>query len=95
MANVFVTSTGVWVCDTGGELMTSATSPVVMSVLFKSAAPAQSLIISSAKNKDLISLESNTYDRNPFVPFEGGRKTDGLRVDTIDGGTAYIYLAKR
>ena len=96
MPNVFVTSTGVWVCDTGGELMDSSTSPVVMAVLLKSSAIGQELVVSSAKNKDLIGLASNTADRNPSFPFEGGRRLEGLRIDTLStGGTAYIYLSKK
>ena len=70
MVNVYVTSTGVWVCDTGGELMDSSTTPVVTQILLKSSAAAQELIVSTAKNKDLVGLVSNTYDRNPSISFE-------------------------
>jgi hypothetical protein len=96
MANSFVTACCLHKVDSTGTLQTSATDAVVMKVTFYPAVTGDDLVIRDGQGNDAIIMKADMdVLRMQKEDFEGGRRFKGLKVQTIDGGTGYIYLAKR
>ena len=96
MTHSFVTSTSLWKVDTTGTIQTSATDAVVQKVVFVPTLASDDLVIHSGQDKEAIALKGNMSNLHPIQIDFGvkGRRFKGLKIQTIDGGTAWIYLVK-
>jgi len=96
MTNTYNSETKLWAVTDTGDLQTSETTAVVVQVVYMGNTASDDLIIQDGKGNDAIILKLSPSDASPVrLPMEeGGRKFDGLKVQTIDSGTAYIYLCK-
>ena len=92
MANAYKDTTSVWVVDETGDL---DTDPVTVEevVYFPSAAD-DDLILSDTSDNVAIQLKAGVTDASPvhisFAP--NGRRLPNLKCNTIDGGTAHVYI---
>ena len=95
MTHTFVTSTSLWKVDSTGTIQTSATDAVVQLAQFFGSATNDDLVIHTGQDKEAFSLKCNSNNKSaqPIV-FDPPRRFKGLKVQTIDGGTGYIYLVK-
>jgi hypothetical protein len=83
----------LWVCDSTGTLETDAVS--IMHVVYVPSAVNDDLILTDSDDDTAVVLKAGPSDVAPVhISFaaEGGRLVYGLKVGTIDGGTAYVYL---
>jgi len=96
MTNTYNATTKLWTVNETGDLQTSETTAMVVQVVYMGNTANDDLIIQDGKGNDAIILKLSPSDASPVrLPMEeGGRKFDGLKVETIDSGTAYIYLCK-
>lgn len=91
--NTYLSATKLWICDSTGSLTTDTV--YVTHVVYFPAAVDNDLIITDGSDNNLIVLKAGASDTSPVhISFaaEDGRKAVGLKIGTIDGGTAYIYL---
>ena len=95
--NTYNAVTKLWTCATDGLLQTSETTAIVVQVFYVGDSASDDLVIQDGKGNSAIILKVDAaFAPSPVrLPMEeGGRKFDGLKIQTIDSGTAYIYLCK-
>jgi hypothetical protein len=92
MGNSYNDTTSLWVIDETGALETSPRE--VMEVVYFPSAAGDDLILTDSADNLAIALKAGVADATPvhicFAP--QGRRLPSLKVGTIDGGTAHIYL---
>jgi len=95
MANTLSAATQLWTCDTAAAVTTAGA--IVTNVYYVPSAANDDLIITDQNDVNAIILKAGASDATPVqISFgEDGRYLNGLKIGTIDGGTAYIYLKKR
>ena len=96
MTHTFVTSTSLWKVDSTGTIQTSATDAIVQKVVFVPTLASDDLVIHSGQDKEAITLKGNMTNLQAAQIDFGvkGRRFKGLKIQTIDGGTAWIYLVR-
>lgn len=92
MGNVLHEYTRLWVVDSTGALDT--TNIVVQHVVYVPSAANDDIILDDSNGNIAIVLKAGASDASPIHIDFGpqGRRFAGLTVDTIDGGTLYLYL---
>ena len=96
MSNTYNATTKLWTVTDTGDLQTSETTAVVSQVVYVGNTASDDLVIQDGKGNTAIVLKLGASDASPVrLPMEeGGRRFEGLKIQTIDSGTAYIYLCK-
>jgi hypothetical protein len=97
MSNTYNSVTKLWVVTDTGDLQTSETTAIVTHVMFEPQAVSDDLVIEDGRGNTAIALKAGSVE-TACVNWRGepgGDRFNGLKVETIDGGTAYIYLAKK
>ena len=96
MSNTYNATTKLWTVTDTGDLQTSETTAVVVQVVYVGNTASDDLVIRDGKGNTAIVLKLGASDASPVrLPMEeGGRRFEGLKIQTIDSGTAYIYLCK-
>ena len=96
MGNAYNATTKMWTVTDTGDLQTSETTAIVVQVVYVGNTVSDDLVIQDGRGNTAIVLKLGASDASPVrLPMEeGGRKFDGLKIQTIDSGTAYIYLCK-
>ena len=97
MTNTYNATTKLWAVTDTGDLQTSETTAIVTQVVYVGNTASDDLVIRDGKGNTAIVLKLGASDASPVrLPMEeGGRRLKGLKVQTIDSGTAYIYLATK
>lgn len=92
MSNTYKSTTKLWVVDETGTLNEGGVT--VVKVVYIPSAAADDLILDDNADNTAIVLKAGPSDASPVQLDFGnkGRKLPSLKVNTIDGGTAYIYL---
>ena len=92
MSNSYKDTTGLWVVDTTGNLDTDPVN--IIEVVYIPSAANDDLILSDTSDNPAIVLKAGATDASPVhMSFHHpGRRLPNLKVNTIDGGTAYIYM---
>jgi hypothetical protein len=92
MANIYVSESKLWECDTAGLL--TANKVMVAEVIYIPLAVDNDLVIQDGNDKDFVVLKAGNSDKSP-IRWENPnstKKVSGLKIATIDGGIAYIRL---
>ena len=95
MANSYKTTTNLWVVDEIGLL--NVRGVTVERVVYFPSTAGDDLILTDKNDNEAIVLKAGASDISGVHLSFGdvaGRKMPSLKVGTIDGGTAYIYLIK-
>ena len=92
MANALSKSGRVWVCDSVGTLETGSTK--IQKIVYMPSAADDDLIFQTDDSEVAFVLKAGATDASPVqLDFTGDeRSIPGLKITTIDGGTAYVYL---
>ena len=96
MSNTYNATTKLWTVDATGTIMESNTTAMVVQVLYVANTVSHDLVIHDARGNLAIPMKAGASDISPVrYPMEpGGRRFEGLKIQTIDSGTGYIYLCK-
>ena len=96
MTNTYNATTKLWTVNETGTIMESNTTAMVVQAVYMGNTASDDLVIRDGKGNTAIVLKLSPSDASPVrLPMEeGGRKFDGLKIQTIDSGTGYIYLCK-
>lgn len=96
MSNTYNAKTKLWVVTDTGDLQTSETTAVVVQVVYMANTADDDLVIHDGAGNTAFVLKAGSIDASPvrLAMEEGGRRFEGLKIQTIDSGTAYIYLSK-
>ncbi len=96
MSNTYNSVTKLWTVTDTGDLQTSERTAIVIQVVYVGNTVSDDLVIQDGKGNTAIVLKLGASDASPVrLPMEeGGRRFKGLKIQTIDSGTAYIYLCK-
>ena len=96
MSNIYNKTTKLHIVDGTGTIMESNTSANIVQVVYMANTASHDLVIHDAKGNTATVLKASPSDASPVrLPMEeGGRKFDGLKIQVIDSGKAYIYLCK-
>ena len=97
MTNIYNKTTQLHIVDSTGTIMESNTTAIVVQVVYVGNTASDDLVIHDAKGNTATVLKLGASDASPVrLPMEaGGRRFSGLKIQTIDSGTAYIYLATK
>ena len=97
MTNTYNAVTKLWAVDETGDIQTSETTAIVTQVIFQPSAGEDDLVIEDGRGNTAIVLKGNASDSSSvnWQGEPGGDRFNGLKVKTIDGGIAYIHLAKK
>ena len=89
--NSWKSTTGVYVCDSTGNLSTVGVT--VIKVVYVPATQAHNFILTDTSDNTAIALKANSGNTDMVEIDFGrrGRKLPSLKVGTIDGGVAYVY----
>ena len=96
MSNIYNKTTKLHIVDGTGTIMESDTSANIVQIVYVANTASHDLVIHDAKGNTACVLKVGASDASPVrLPMEeGGRRFEGLKIQTIDSGTAYIYLCK-
>jgi len=92
MANTFVSSSNLYILDETGAVTTNPC--VIERIVYFPAVAADDLILNNAAGGNAVLLKAGASDASPVQFNYAGykKRVHGLTVNTIDGGTAYVYL---
>ncbi|MCK4829687.1 hypothetical protein KA005_78915 [bacterium] len=90
--NAYKSTTNLWVVDSTGTLNEGGVT--IVKIIYIPSAVNDDLILDDNADNTAIVLKAGASDVSPIhVDFgEKGRALPSLKVNTIDGGTAYIYF---
>jgi len=93
----FRKNTLVWEVTGAASLTTTAPGfnvAVVRKIVYLPSAANDDLVFQNQDSENVIVLKAGAADASPIeVDFgERGKRIQGLKSTTIDGGTAYVYL---
>ena len=96
MGNTYNAVTKLHTVTDTGTIMESNTTAMVVQVIYVANTVSHDLEIYDGKGNPAIILKAGASDISPIrFPMEaGGRRFEGLKIQTIESGTAYIYLCK-
>jgi len=96
MSNIYNKTTKLHIVDGTGTIMESNTSANIVQVVYVANTVSHDLVIHDARGNTATVLKAGATNVSPVqLSMEGGgRMFDGLKVQTIDSGKAYIYLCK-
>ena len=97
MTNTYNSVTKLWAVDETGDLQTSETTAIVTQVIFQPGGDEDDLVIEDGRGNTAIVLKAGATDSSSvsWRGEPGGDRFKGLKIETIDGGIAYIHLAKK
>lgn len=97
MTNAYNATTKLWTVTDTGDLQTSETTAVIMQAIYMANTVDHELVIHDGAGNTAFVLKSGMSDSSPVrLPMEPeGRMFKGLKVQTIESGKAYIFLAKK
>ena len=98
MANTFNGDTLTWEVTETASLTTEAAqfkNPKIRKIVYIPSAADDDLVFQTGGSVNAIVLKAGASDASPIhVDFgEKGKRVAGIKCSTIDGGTAYVYLA--
>lgn len=94
----FRKSTLVWeVTDTTAltAAVTNIKNPTIRKIVYIPGAASHDIVFQSGSSENAIVLKAGESDASPIAIDFGnsGKRIPGIKCSTIDGGTAYVYLA--
>ena len=97
MSNTYVSATYLWTVDSTGNLETEGCT--VTRVIYFPSAVNDDFQLTDTSDNLAIPLKASASDTSPVHidltgEHGGGRRLPSLKVGTIDGGTAYVFLRK-
>ena len=101
MTNTFTPETMLWIINETAALTDASTiashfkSPIIRKIIFFPGAAGDALTFQTGDSKNAILLRAGATDTSPIhVDFgERGKRIPGIKVSTVGGGVAYVYLA--
>lgn len=97
MSNTEYSATGIWTIDETGTPISAGNRILIDKVIYFPSAVNDDLVIQNAAGTRAIRLKAGASDISPIHVDFGleGRALNGLKIATIDGGEADIYLRIR
>ena len=94
--STYNTSTNMWEVDGTDTFEGFARTVIINRIIYIPSAAGDELVFQdTADSQNAIVLKAGASDASPIhldLSTEGGRRVNGLKCTTIDGGTAYVYF---
>lgn len=92
MANTYNETTHLWICDVAGVLLVTGNQIIIEEIIYLPNAINENLIIQDGAGNPVVFLRAGASDISPIRWPSPPAITDGLQIQTIDGGTAQIRI---